>query len=298
MPRSTPHTQPGPNRRFLSSHATVAATTTQLPTNFFALPLELRIAIYKLLFGMTDKCTLRPLKDHPNATRNIKLFDTSILTTCRAIYTEALPLFYANQPFHYSTERNGLFRQPAIPKPYLQWVNHLSIDATITMDSYPNTDALIATHVRSIIKHCPKLSTFTLHIIPGSNNLTRHNMPLSLTPPCDTPGEMGETAKALRALHPRLDSLSIAIFGGWHTLHDVRKVIADDDHWVEGGKRYGWPRLSLTEAQREAVNVPQRRYALVGNEYIEHPHQQCIRIFHTYRSRKEPEARDGEGVKG
>lgn len=70
-------------------------------------------------------------------------------------------------------------------------------------------------------------------------------------------------------------------FGDWHTLHDVREGIADDEHWVEEeGKRYSWPGLSLTEAQRAAVSAPQRRYTMIGSENVKHPHSTCIRAFH------------------
>lgn len=104
-------------------------------------------------------------------------------------------------------------------------------------------------------------------------------MPLSLTPPHNT----GETAIALRALRPRLDRLTVVLFGGWHTLLDLRAAIADSEHWVEGRRGGGWPGLSLDEAQRDTVGVQQRRYAVAGGGDVVHPHFQCVRAFHCFK---------------
>lgn len=292
MPRPTQIRQRGPNGRFLSSDLNVTATRSQPSIDLFAVPPEVRLAIYEFLFMNSDKCTLRRIKDlgsqrHSTATPDIKLFNNSILTTCKTIHTEVLSLFYASQTFHYSVGNGGLLAEPVMTGPYLEWVKHLSVDITITTQSYTELDAIIATQVQTIIKHCIKLSNLTLHLIPASEARLSLVMSMSLTP---TLFGYGEAVKGLCALHPRLEKLSIAHFGTWHTLHDLRKAIADDHSWEEGDKCYGWPGLSLTEAQSAAVSVPQRRYTLAGSENVIHPHRECIRIFHTYRSKTEGES--------
>ena len=295
MPRPTLIRQRGLNGRFLSSRASVTATGAQHPRGLFALPPEVRLAIYGFLFRTTDKCTLRRLEDIPSqrdrtATRKVKVHNNSILTTCKTFHTEALPLFYASRTFHYTTEHNGLYRQPSILEGCLGWVKHISIDVTVTTHSFTKLDTILATHVQTIIKHCTKLSSFTLHVIPATEPGRPPIFAISLT---EVSFGEGAAAKSLRMLRPRVDQLSVVYFGGWHSLHDLRKAIADDGHWVEEGKCYSWPGLSLTEAQDDAVDVKQRRYTMIGSEHLNHPHKQCIRIFRTYRSENERYSRDG-----
>ena len=166
-------------------------------------------------------------------------------------------------------------------------MKHVSIEVTVTTRSYTKLDALVTTHVQTITRLCTKLDSFTLHVIPASEADT---LPFySSAQKTDLSFHKGAAAaKALRMLRPRLSRLSVVYFGDWHALHHLRETIAVDDRWVEEGKCYKWPGgLRLTEAQSAAVSLPQRRYALVGNEDINHPHRQCIRAFHTFRSKIE-----------
>ncbi|KAL9065066.1 MAG: hypothetical protein Q9161_008485 [Pseudevernia consocians] len=296
MPRLALVRHRAPNGRFLSSRASasVTATTVQHTVGLFGLPPELRLAVYKCLFSITDKCTLRRLEDVASR-KEIKLSNSSILTTCKMIYTEALPLFYASRTFHYPAELDGLFRQPRILEAHLQRVKHISIEVSVTTKSIDKLDAIVGRHVATIIQHCEKLSSFTLHVIPAIETDTRPLIPLALIPICL--GE-GAAAEALRTLRPRIHQLSIVTFGNWDTLHHLREAIADDACWVEGGKCYGWPGLTLTPAQSAAVGVKQRRYTLAGSETFIHPHSQCIRVFHTFRSGGGGESEDRGTLKG
>ena len=277
MPRPTLARQRGPNGRFLSSHASATTSTAQNPVDLFVLPPEIRLAIYKCLFS---RCTLRRLKGFPPRT-NIELFNNSILTACKRIHTEALPLFYASQTFHYPAELNGQICRPTMKKAHLKWVKHISIEVTVTTQSYTNLDAIVAKQVATITEHCKNLSSFTLNVIPATESGLRSPASLALIPTCFR--EDG-VRKALKTLHSRINQLSIVTYGKWETLHHLRKVIADDKRWVEGDKCYGWPGLTLTQAQYAAVSVRQRRYTLAGSEHIVHPHSECIRVFHTSRA--------------
>lgn len=289
MPRPSQIRQRGPNGRFLSSRPSVPEA--QQSGCLFRLPTEIRLAIYEFSFTINNnKCTLRRMEDLLSLKSPIPffigLFSNSILTTCKTIYAEALPLFYASQTFHYPAEVDGLFCQPAIKHEYLQWVKHISIDVTLNLQSFKKLEPIVTRHVEKITKHCPKLSSFTLHVIPASESQafdTARFFLLELIPPTLN---KGIAARALRKLRPRLDELSIVSFGKWDTLHDLRKAIASDDQWVEGDKCYKGPELSLSVAQKKAVSSKQRRYTLVGYEDVIHPHKECVRIFHAYRPKK------------
>ena len=287
MPRSSQIRQRGPNGRFLSSRPSVEI---QQSGGLFALPTEIRLAIYRFSFTTNNECTLRRTEDFmsqkPPVSFFFGFFNTSILTTCKTIYAEALPLFYASQTFHYPAELDCVFRQPSIKHEYLQWVKHLSIDVTLTLQSFKKLEPIVTKHVEKLIKYCPKLSSFTLHVIPASESQafgTAHFFMLELIPPTLN---KGTAANALRKLRPRLDQLTIVSFGKWETLHHLRKAIASDDQWVEGDKCYRWPGLSLSVAQEKAVNSKQRRYSLAGYEDVVHPHKECVRIFHAFRAKK------------
>lgn len=288
MPRPTPVRQRGPNGRFLSSHRTVTAKEAQQAGILFTLPIEIRLAIYRFSFSSNNKCTLRRVEEltsqrHKTAPRNVKIFSNSILTTCNTIYAEALPLFYASQTFHYAAELDCVFHQPTIKQEYLQWVKHISIDATLTLQSFDKLEPLVTTHIHSILTHCTKLTSFTLHVIPAAETSTDPFFSLEMIP--KTLGNHA-AAKALRKLRPRLDTLSIVTLGNWHSLHHFHEAVASDEQWVEGEKCYEWPGLSLTAAQYRAVHVKQRRYTLAGREDVVHPHKLCVRAFHIYRSEK------------
>lgn len=284
MPRPTPVRQRGPNGRFLSSHASITTTTAQPSASLLSLPPELRLAIYRFLFRTTDKYTLHRLEDVISqrkafAPGKIKLFNNSILTTCKKIHTEALPLFYASQVFHYTIDQSNFLAGPATTEAYLGRMKHLSIDITVSRQSFTELDTIISTHVNTKLKHHTNIRSLTLHIIPESEAGT---LPSIITPTHTSLSfGQGAAATALKSLRSRIDRLSIVYFGGWHDLHNLREAVADDARWVEEGKCYGWPGLSLTEAQSTAVTAPQRRYTLVGSEGVNHPHSQCIRVFHT-----------------
>ncbi len=283
MPRPKVARQRGPNGRFINSHKNTTATGVQHPVGLLRLPPELRAAVYKALFSINRKRTLRRPQDAKSRHAHITLFDNSILATCKTIHAEALPLFYASQTFHYCAEINGIFRQPAIPEAHLALVKHVSIEATVNSQSATKLDAVVATHVQTIIRHCVGLSSFALHVIPAAEpgSFDDSMRSLSLLP---TTFSEGIAAKELKALRARLDRLTVVTFGGWDTLHHLREAIAEDKQWVEGVKCWGFRNgLHLAAAQLEAVCVKQRNYRVAGWDNVVHPHSQCVRIFHANR---------------
>ncbi|KAF6217551.1 hypothetical protein HO133_006889 [Letharia lupina] len=275
--------QRNPNGRFPSSHAVVTAALTQSPFPFLSLPIELRLTVYAYVFSNRRKRTLRRLEDltnqrQPSEIQKIKLFSTAILTTCKTICAEALPAFYTSQTFHYSAERDGLFRQPTIPAQCMKWVKYLSLD--ITTEAGNGVDGILATHVRNIVTHCIKLVSFTLHIPVLAYKTT---IPLSQLQSKLT--QKSATAKALRALRARVDRLSIVTLNPPNGLLGLRRGIVNvDSAWVTETFSE-WPRMKLprrlqgANAKPGTVPFGLRRHSLAGFYFSEADH---ISAFHIY----------------
>ena len=292
MPQTTEILKRRSNRKCLIDHPYATPTKAQPPLSFFTFPPEIRLAIYGFIFTTSEECTLRRLKDVPPRRRSSKqtltIFPSSILQTNKIIHTEARPIFYASQTFHYSTELNGLFGQPTIPNAYLGWVKHMSIDVTVAKNTLGKVDSIIAIHTRAILKHCSSLSSFTLHIIKAVGT-GLHKIMYAYSAAQKSLLE-GASAKLLKTLRSRVQELSIVYLGKWYTLHELRKVIADDEDWVQEdrARRYCWPALSLTKAQNEAVRAKQSseyRYTQHGGRgNFVHPDTASIRAFHCRRA--------------
>lgn len=295
MSQSTSTRQQGTDGKLLSSHAGNTETKTDI---FFTLPPEVRCTIYKTLFS--DKCTLRrPDEAKARDASHIELFDNSILTTCKIIYAEALPIFYASQTFHFSAEIDGVFRDSKILQAHLNMIKHISIEVTLRAQSFKRLDSIVAAHVDEITKHCTKLTTFTLHIIPATKPNDEPFISQSLVQRTFTDLTAATALKTLRSSR-RLKSLTIVSFGNWHDLYHFRHAIASDDQWVEGARRYSWPGLRLTRWQDAAVRVKQRRYSLAWDLFgaQTHPHKCCIRVFHAGApKRKENSEEEGQESK-
>ena len=285
MPRSTPVRQRGPSGRFLSS-STSAAPGKQART-FFALPPEIRCAVYKALFTRTrtDKCVLRRRTEaRAREAPYIILSDNTIIRTSKTICAEALPIFYSTQTFHYSAALEGFHRQSPFLLEHTRWIKHLSIEVTVNYRTNMYLDSTVAAHVQAITKQFPKLASFTLHVIPAIETSAR-SFPNDLSH-AQASGlfDYGAAAEALKTLRAKIQLLRIVMFGNWDDFHPFRSAIADEEKWVQGGKCWGgWPGLSLTRAQGAAMSVRQRRYTVVGYEDVIHPHKVCIRIFNLYQ---------------
>ena len=290
MLRSTKITKRRSNRKCLINHPYATPTKPQPPLSFFTFPPEIRLVIYGFIFTTSEESTLRRSKDVPprrrSSEQNLTIFPSSILQTNKTIHTEALPIFYASQTFHYSTELNGLFGQPTIPNAYLGWMKHMSIDVTVAKNTLGKVDSVIAIHTRAILKHCTKLSSFTLHMIKAVGTHL-----LNIMHPYRTAQESllkGASATLLKALRTRVQQLSIVYLGKWHTLHQLRSAIADDEDWVQEDRDncHIWRTLSLTKEQNDAVMEKQFRawteHGVRGHTV--HPDRVCVRVFHCRRA--------------
>ena len=163
----------------------------------------------------------------------------------------------------------------------------MSIDITVAYNTLGKVDSVIAIHTQAILKHCFKLSSFTLHVIKAIVTGLHNTMYAYST--AQTSLLNGASAKLLKELRSRVQQLSIVYLGKWHTLHELRKAIADDEDWVQEDRdRHDiWPALSLTKEQNEAVRHKQRTrrtavHSVQGTSV--HPEKPCIRVFDCRRA--------------
>ena len=212
----------------------------QGPT-LITIPTELRLKIYLCLFQASNTHLLRRrtgIDDDKVIEKLAHTFNNSILFTCRKLYQEALPVFYANMTFHHSSTTGGLSRI-AIRIPEKPWANdervrqgcmplfsdklhlivHLSLDLEV-IDSR-NTDAVLSNQITEFAQHCPQLRTLTIHLLRDKWRV--QDFPVS-----------SATGNALRQLRPRLDSLSIIVLGSrpHKVLPKLRLSIADKKDWA------------------------------------------------------------------
>lgn len=193
------------------------------------LPAEVRLEIYSYIL-CPIKHTLRRQEDC-NLRTGTKLLDTSLLAVSKQINTETIPFLYANHTFHF-----GVIRLLAITSHNFEWLKHASIE--LTTQGGQSVGTLLAIPIQELDKCCPALRTLTLHMTEVEFDdsclaVVRQLSPNSLM------------AKALRALHRRLDRLSIVTYGVWTSLVAFRQsVTTDGNPWVEETLDT-WPLISL-----------------------------------------------------
>ena len=255
----------------LSSRGEVTSTSLLKPhgPTLTTIVPEIRPHIYECLFHTTAKHLLRRrigIEDDEVITKLAHTFDCSVLLTCRKLYDEALPVFYASQTFHYSLTTGGLsstfvlspddfvfvfvpIRQGAMP-PFsdnLHLMVHLSMD--LEMIHPELADHVLSKQIRVFSQQCPRLRTLTIHLI--GEGVTQ-----------DFPADSA-TGSVLCQLRPRLNRLSILVLATpWKDfLRTLRLSIAGGEEWPSRcwsrqphiGLNAGslqWPRLTLPEVIR------------------------------------------------
>ncbi|MCJ1451070.1 hypothetical protein MMC28_001404 [Mycoblastus sanguinarius] len=217
------------------------------PPSLITVPIEVRLEIYHKFFEQSTLYVLRRRQDsndeevleHLN-----HLFDISLLTTCRQIYEEALPIFYRSQTFHRSS--NKVYAPQQLFSVELPLIAHLSLDVEICHKDRAN--GLISRRIELFAKHCPKLCTFTIYILRGNLN-RRLTSKLTST---------SATGRILRHLRSRLDRLSIVFLGCENTLFDLRSGVADESEWFYLNL-FTW--LYVTFSRIQKAYVDDARYA-------------------------------------
>lgn len=209
-------------------------------STFTTIAPELRLIVYKHLFQTPATYLLRRragIDDDEVIKRLTHTFDSSILFTCRAVYQEALPIFYASQTFHCSSTTGGLSKikisNPEFPAdsdtpvrdgamPPFSDNLHLMVNLSMDLEvvSSGNTDAVLSKQITAFARHCPRLRTLIIHLLTGNGRIQ------------DFPADSA-TASVLRQLRPRLDNLSILVLASrpHEDLPNLRLSIADNKYW-------------------------------------------------------------------
>ena len=195
------------------------------------LPLEIRLRIYDYIYSI--KHTLRRQAEC-SLHSVVKPFNTSLLAINKQINAETVPIFYACHTFHYDASRRS-----SIPSHSFEWLNHVSMDISTRTGS--RVDVMLATQIQELDKCCPALRTLTVHFIKIGINDSCGSIVAPLTPD-------GRTAEAFQKIHPRLDRLSLVVFGYWGCLEVFRRSVTTYDRpWVE--EVLGdWPVISVSPA--------------------------------------------------
>lgn len=229
-----------------------SADNPRIPASFITLAVETRLQIYDLVFVSQEKVALRRrdgIDDEKVMEALSNTFNTTILTTCRRVYQEALPFFYSSQIFHYSINSVSLCegslvgdshnmtsceRHGAHPffSNHLNLLVHLSLDLEI--NDWETADKVLSDQMAFFNFECPKLGTVTVHLFHNYDRLNsvfrRH----------------GATAKELRVLLSRVERLTIVTFGKWDAIRELRLGITEGDVW-QPKVHDDWPYMTPTE---------------------------------------------------
>ena len=196
---------------------------------FTTLPLELRLQIYGYVLSSTKHTLRRPAECSPRT--GIKLFDTSLLSVSKQINAETVPILYASHTFHHAASDLSNFSSRNFA-----WLKHASID--ISLEAGPNADSVLATQIQELDKSCPTLRTLTVHFTKSAIDWRYPSLVGQLKP-------QSLTATALQKLHPRLDKLSVVVYGLWRCMELFYESVAmDDSQWVDE-LLDSWPLISL-----------------------------------------------------
>ncbi|CAF9923766.1 hypothetical protein IMSHALPRED_006012 [Imshaugia aleurites] len=226
---------------------------------------ELRLEIYEYLFQSQATHLLRRrdgIDDEKVIEKLTHTFDNSILFTCRKVYQEALPVFYASQTFHYSSTTGELSlitsndesigqRREGIP-PLFSDKLHLMMNVSIDMVFHNpgSRDVMLSEHITAFAWQCPQLRNLTIHLFKYWRDYEDFSADSA-------------TGSVLRQLRPRLDSLRIIVLHSRPSkvLPNLRLSIADNECWSSKywtGKVWydGCPKFYQREQQWPCLTLP------------------------------------------
>ena len=245
----------------VQSAAAIPLTTLQVqPFRFKDLPTELRLKLYEYVLSSPYDVTLRSRNDlevrrnrygervRPSASPKIR--NINILMTSKKIFTEAIPIFYNLNQFHYSILRTVPSVQGVLSHfmLHLHLMQHVSIDYMLSTYAchISEVDRLVSTRVKSINDGCPRLRTFTLHLLTFyKNEDLNRNLPSN----SQTAFELSRMAARYQDRTCRLEDISIVTHGNLLALLALQNGVGV---WVDS-VRMEWPGISIDDYQKEGI---------------------------------------------
>lgn len=216
---------------------------------------ELRLKIFGYLSRTEAKyllCRRAGIDDDYMIKNLTHAFDYSILFTCRKLYQEALPIFYASQTFHHSSTTGGLprisndWRVRKGPMPYFSDKMYLMVNLSMDLDVNDSgiVDAVLSKQIMEFAQQCPQLRTLTIYLWNGC-------FP-------DMSAESA-TGSVLRQLRPCFDSFSILAIGhiSHKALPTLRLSIAPEKYWTgQIWSDQGWSLQRPSNFNTQAMQWP------------------------------------------
>ena len=245
---------------------TAAPSLTKVPVwpcRFMALSTELRLAVYNFTLSGPHDVTLRSPKDLevrrnwrgqrlPSSERPI-IRKVGVLMASKQVYSEAMPIFYDMNRFHYTIVPSVASVQGVLPHftMHLHFMQDVSIDYMLhtAARDISEADRLVSTRIQSVIDRCPNLRTFKLHLLTFFENKHLHR-----AFPADSRTAVQLSRLAARLQDPTycLEYIAIVAHGNRGALVGLRDGIAPSDEWVVR-ELCEWPDISIDGYQEEGM---------------------------------------------
>ena len=240
---------------------TESSTGSPAPFRLLDLPDRVRLQVYGYIMTTPNDVILRLPSEMRNFQRPgnppVNIFPgIAILRICNKVYSEAAPIFYTNNRFHYETDMS-LRSWPEKFSQVIYMMAHISLGYT---DDYPANQPLTSTAkfsrtidhklsnmIKVVYDQVPNLRSFTFYIFstPGPNTI--HLCPLD---------KHQKTGLAIFKIRSRVERLTIVSIDNCEDLPDSLGTIACWTEWSDN-RAQSWPRTSLPDRKRLAIEEQQ-----------------------------------------
>ncbi|KAL6718150.1 hypothetical protein ACLMJK_004237 [Lecanora helva] len=244
-------------------------------TTIMDLPVEIRLKIFRFFVARRDPKVLCPVNEILSSRiddKRLKIIfpsrpDMALVHTSRTIRQEAADVVFGYHTFHFLTDP-GPQGFPDMSTLYLPYMKHISLNLTALRKETTTTvdpESRIYPFVELINASAASLCTLTLHVVP--------------TYPTGEYVDIlkgGRTASILKKLHPRLNRLSIIVYGLPRALGAFRNAIARGRDW-EHRVYTKWPMICINNSEESNMGSS-------GDE-ASGRNESAIRGWHLYKRR-------------